>query len=74
MVNVTACLQLACHMYRQGKDPGGMLIQESGFAIFGKLVRVCTTTVHDPISSHLRYRHLHSRLHQKWAVDRDKRC
>ena len=33
-MRVPACLQLACHMYGGGKDPGGKLNQGGGFVIF----------------------------------------
>ena len=69
-----ACLQLACHMYRRGKGPGGMLNPVSGFAISGKLVRVCTTIARGPMASLLRYGYHYSRLRLRWSVGRDKTC
>ena len=61
-------------MHRRGKDPGRMLSRVRGFAILGKLVRVCATIVRAPIFSPQRHGSHHSRLRRRWAVDRDEIC
>ena len=67
-----ACLQLACLLYRRGKDPGKMLSQAGYFAILGNRVRVCITTVQ--LHTLLSCEYFPAHLRQRWSVDKDKIC
>ena len=48
-VNELACLQRACHLYKQGKVPGKTLTRVRPFAIFGKRAQAYATSVRWPI-------------------------